>query len=207
MLEVTNVTLNGLAKNKRQASIWTNANPIYLRIYAALWGDIWMWCVIKKNENRNINIFKITHRFFLLKTYQLFRYSRMLEVTNVTLNGLAKNKRQASIWTNANPIYLRIYAALWGDIWMWCVIKKNENRNINIFKITHRLFLLKTYQLFRYSSMLAVTNGTLEKVFNLISWHKQRYMPLIHENFQNKYMTTAKLCKRKPCEYLKKLSQ
>ena len=30
---------NGLAPNKRQAIIWTNANPIHWRIYAALAGD------------------------------------------------------------------------------------------------------------------------------------------------------------------------
>ena len=30
---------NGLARNRRQAIIWTNADPIYWRIYAALGGD------------------------------------------------------------------------------------------------------------------------------------------------------------------------
>ena len=30
---------NGLAPNRRQAIIWTNADPIYWRIYAALWRD------------------------------------------------------------------------------------------------------------------------------------------------------------------------
>ena len=30
---------NGLAPNRRQAIIWTNANPIHWRIYAALGGD------------------------------------------------------------------------------------------------------------------------------------------------------------------------
>ena len=31
---------NGLASNRRQAIIWTNANPIHWRIYAALEGDV-----------------------------------------------------------------------------------------------------------------------------------------------------------------------
>ena len=30
---------NGLAPNRRQAIIWTNADPIHWRIYAALGGD------------------------------------------------------------------------------------------------------------------------------------------------------------------------
>ena len=30
---------NGLARNRRQAIIWTNADPIHGRIYAALGGD------------------------------------------------------------------------------------------------------------------------------------------------------------------------
>ena len=30
---------NGLVPNRRQAIIWTNADPVYWRIYAALWGD------------------------------------------------------------------------------------------------------------------------------------------------------------------------
>ena len=30
---------NGLAPDRRQAIIWTNADPIHRRIYAALWGD------------------------------------------------------------------------------------------------------------------------------------------------------------------------
>ena len=33
---------NGLAPNRRQAIIWTNADPIYWRIYAALRGDEFM---------------------------------------------------------------------------------------------------------------------------------------------------------------------
>ena len=31
---------NGLAPNRRQAVIWTNADPIHWRIYAALGGEL-----------------------------------------------------------------------------------------------------------------------------------------------------------------------
>ena len=30
---------NGLASNRRQAILWTNADPIHWRIYVALWRD------------------------------------------------------------------------------------------------------------------------------------------------------------------------
>ena len=38
--------VNGLASNRRQAIVWTNAHPIHWRIYAALGGDdIQLWKV------------------------------------------------------------------------------------------------------------------------------------------------------------------
>ena len=39
---------NGLAPNRRQAIIWTNAHLIHWHIYAALWGDKLMKLVHKK---------------------------------------------------------------------------------------------------------------------------------------------------------------
>ena len=38
---------NGLSPNRRQAIIWTNANPIHWRIYAALTGDELTACCSK----------------------------------------------------------------------------------------------------------------------------------------------------------------
>ena len=37
------VTDNGLAPNRRQHIIWTNANPIHWRIYVAVGGDELIW--------------------------------------------------------------------------------------------------------------------------------------------------------------------
>ena len=42
----------------------------------------------------------------------------MVQLTKISIglvNGFVPNKRQAIIWTNADPIHWRIYAALGGD--------------------------------------------------------------------------------------------
>ena len=36
---------NGLAPIRRQAIIWTTADPVHWRIYAALGGDEWIWAM------------------------------------------------------------------------------------------------------------------------------------------------------------------
>ena len=50
-------------------------------------------------------------------------------------NCLAQNRRQAIIWTNADPIHWRTYAALGGDVlnvnlWLWCEF---VTRNVRMF--------------------------------------------------------------------------
>ena len=49
---------------------------------------------------------------FCILFHSFFSYG---PIDNKPDNGLAPNRRQAIIWTNADPIHRRIYAALEGD--------------------------------------------------------------------------------------------
>ena len=53
--------------------------------------------------------------FILIKNSQKFVLKGPIENDPALVYILASNRRQAIIWTNANPIYWRIYAALGGD--------------------------------------------------------------------------------------------
>ena len=65
---------NGLALNKRQAIIWTNADPIHWRIYAALWGDGY--------HGAGLTNYGVSSRFFfyiwIISHYEIVYYLCMI---------------------------------------------------------------------------------------------------------------------------------
>ena len=56
--------------------------------------------------------------FWLKFHWSLFLRVQLIITRIGSDNGLAPNRRHAIIWTNADLIYWRIYAALGGDEWM-----------------------------------------------------------------------------------------
>ena len=87
---------------------------------------------------------------------------------------LAPNRRQAIIWTNADPVHWRIYAALWGD-WTRPLIMKsldrNVDKNVELSFENHRLawdfvFQLLSYFVWRKRKQLHIIR--LQKVMQVL---------------------------------------
>ena len=78
---------------------------------------------------------------FWLKLYwSLFLRVQLTKSSIGSNNGLASNRRQAIIWTNADPVHWRIYAALGGDELMHglsipvlglVITWQNENKSVH----------------------------------------------------------------------------
>ena len=64
---------NGLAPNRRQAIIWTNADPIHWRIYAALGGDEFN-CVAVQPIDSLIQYRQLGHAFSAYMIWWLYSY-------------------------------------------------------------------------------------------------------------------------------------
>ena len=58
-------------------------------------------------------------------------------------SGLAPNRRQATTWTNADPILWRIYAALGGDELKYLATVLLSHYASNIYPVLHNIKYLK----------------------------------------------------------------
>ena len=66
---------NGLSQNRQQTIIWTNADPIHRRMYAALgWDELKLW--IRKTEPSNYILLKSVYTRFLPNTCLLLRWNQ-----------------------------------------------------------------------------------------------------------------------------------
>ena len=96
---------NGLLTGRRQAIIWINAGIMLIGPLGTNFSEI------------------LIHTFSFKK----------MHLKMLSGNGLAPNRRQATTWTNDDPVHWRIYAALGGDefiniqcgaIKMWSIFTK-----------------------------------------------------------------------------------
>ena len=86
---------NALAPNRRQAIIWTNADPINWRIYAVLWGDE-STAGFPDSGTRNIALI-----FIIIISYPFFESALALKDWNYT-----KIRRpKLSVWRKSNISY------------------------------------------------------------------------------------------------------
>ena len=109
---------NGLIPSRRQAIIWTNADPVQCRIYAALGGDelifvsLFLYLVhsrrqrIKHHEKLTSNFSNKTCVIVWCLTYRLLHQNNIVADYDVCENVIVRNNQNITYFTK--PLFMKI---------------------------------------------------------------------------------------------------